>query len=296
MSPTIGGARHTVGPWTAAPPSWPPWPSAAVPGLDPVSVEALPEHRRPELRRRLRAGRRAPALGGAGAANRRGRRRDGPHGRPARPARATAAVRGAGPKGFVALAEGGRAAVYPYLPGHNLDYRRAARPGPGIAAELGRAIAALHNANPAVYEEAGLPSYDADAYRSRRLADLDRAAETGRVPTTLLTRWETGPRGRHAVAVRPHGDPRRPHRRPGARGVHRRRRRLDRRRCGRSPGGRTPRWPTRPTTSPRSGRRRPTRGGRDGARGVLAHPGRASRPEPARAGPARRRATACSAR
>ena len=94
------------------------------------------------------------------------------------------------PKGFVALEEGGRAAVYPFLPGHNLDYSELPA-GPGIAAELGRAIAALHNTDPAVYEEAGLPSYDADAYRTRRLAELDRAAESGRVPTTLLTRWES---------------------------------------------------------------------------------------------------------
>ena len=36
------------------------------------------------------------------------------------------------------------------------------------------------------------------------------------------------PRGRHAVALRAHPDARRPHRRPGARGVHRRRRRLHR--------------------------------------------------------------------
>ena len=78
----------------------------------------------------------------------------------------------------------------PLLPGHNLDFSELPA-GPGIAAELGRAIAALHNTDPAVYEEAGLPSYDADAYRTRRLADLDRAAETGRVPTTLLTRWES---------------------------------------------------------------------------------------------------------
>ena len=164
--------------------------SAAVPGLDPVSVEALPstdeqsfdvafvqdaEHRRWVVR--------APRTDVAGAEMDRtvallallGRRL--PFAVPA-------------PKGFVALTEGGRAAVYPYLPGHNLDFAELP-PGPGIAAELGRAIAALHNTDPAVYEEAGLPSYDADAYRSRRLADLDRAAETGRVPTTLLTRWET---------------------------------------------------------------------------------------------------------
>lgn len=164
--------------------------SAAVPGLDPVSVEALPstpeqsfdvafvqdaEHRRWVVR--------APRSDVAGAEMDRtvgllallGRRL--PFAVPA-------------PKGFVALAEGGRAAVYPYLPGHNLDFAELP-PGPGLAAELGRTLAALHNTDPAVYEEAGLPSYDADAYRSRRLADLDRAAESGRVPTTLLARWES---------------------------------------------------------------------------------------------------------
>ena len=163
--------------------------SAAVSGLDPVSVEALSstpdqsfdvafiqdtEHRRWVVR--------VPRSDVAGAEMDRtvallallGRRL--PFAVPA-------------PKGFVALAEGGRAAVYPYLPGHNLDFAELPA-GPGLAAELGRAIAALHNTDPAIYDEAGLPSYDADAYRSRRLAELDRAAETGRVPTTLLTRWE----------------------------------------------------------------------------------------------------------
>ena len=163
--------------------------SSAVSGLDPVSVEALAstpdqsfdvafiqdtEHRRWVVR--------APRTDVAGAEMDRtvallallGRRL--PFAVPA-------------PKGFVALAEGGRAAVYPYLPGHNLDFAELPA-GPGLAAELGRAIAALHNTDPAVFEEAGLPTYDADAYRSRRLAELDRAAESGRVPTTLLSRWE----------------------------------------------------------------------------------------------------------
>ncbi|GAA4411726.1 hypothetical protein GCM10023168_32820 [Fodinibacter luteus] len=164
--------------------------SAAVPGLDPVSVEALPstpeqsfdvafvqdgEHRRWVVR--------APRTDVAGAEMDRTVPLLGLLGR-----RLPFAV--PAPKGFVALAEGGRAAVYPYLPGLHLDFAELP-PGPGIAAELGRAIAALHNTDPAVFEEAGLPSYDADAYRSRRLAELDRAAESGRVPTTLLTRWET---------------------------------------------------------------------------------------------------------
>ena len=93
------------------------------------------------------------------------------------------------PKGFADLKEGGRASVYPYLAGRPLDFAHLPA-GPGIAAELGRAIAALHNVDRALFDEAGLPTYDADTYRTRRLADLDRAAATGHVPTGLLARWE----------------------------------------------------------------------------------------------------------
>jgi hypothetical protein len=93
------------------------------------------------------------------------------------------------PKGFAALKEGGRAAIYPYLPGQNVDFAQLPA-GPGLAAELGRAIAALHNADHGLFDEAGLPAYDADTYRTRRLSELDRAAATGHVPTGLLTRWE----------------------------------------------------------------------------------------------------------
>jgi aminoglycoside phosphotransferase (APT) family kinase protein len=93
------------------------------------------------------------------------------------------------PKGFVALGEGGRAVVYPFITGRPLDFAHLPG-GPGIAAELGRALAALHNLDLALCEEAGLTSYDPDTYRTRRLADLDRAAATGHVPTGLLSRWE----------------------------------------------------------------------------------------------------------
>jgi aminoglycoside phosphotransferase (APT) family kinase protein len=93
------------------------------------------------------------------------------------------------PRGFVSLKEGGRAVVYPYITGRPLDFSHLP-PGPGIAAELGRALAALHNIDLALCEEAGLTSYDPDTYRTRRLSDLDRAAATGHVPTGLLSRWE----------------------------------------------------------------------------------------------------------
>jgi hypothetical protein len=48
----------------------------------------------------------------------------------------------------------------------------------------------LHNADHGLFDEAGLPAYDADTYRTRRLSELDRAAATGHVPTGLLARWE----------------------------------------------------------------------------------------------------------
>jgi aminoglycoside phosphotransferase (APT) family kinase protein len=163
--------------------------SAAVPGLDPVSVEALPsvpdqdydvafvqdsEHRRWVVR--------APRSEAAGARmdltvpllQMLGRRLPFPI-----PA----------PKGFVELKGGGRAMIYAFLPGQNLAFDEMP-PGPGPAAELGRALAALHNTDVRLFDEAGMPTYDTDSYRRRRLTDLDRAAESGHVPTALLARWE----------------------------------------------------------------------------------------------------------
>lgn len=163
--------------------------SAAVPGLDPASVEALPsqsgqqfdvafvqdtQHRRWVIRAPRTAAAAAQMDQTVSLLGLLGRRV--PFSLPS-------------PKGFVALKEGGRAVVYPYLPGHNIDFA-SMPPGAGVAAELGRTIAALHNTDLGLFDEAGLPSYDADTYRTRRLADLDRAAGTGRVPTTLLSRWE----------------------------------------------------------------------------------------------------------
>lgn len=91
-------------------------------------------------------------------------------------------------KGWAALPEGGRAAVSSYLTGRMVDLGSVA-PGTKLAIGLGRALAQLHNLDRGVYEEAGVPVYDAAAYRTRRLAELDRAAATGRVPTGLLGRW-----------------------------------------------------------------------------------------------------------
>jgi aminoglycoside phosphotransferase (APT) family kinase protein len=93
------------------------------------------------------------------------------------------------PAGFAHLPEGGRAVVHPLVPGRPLRLEELT-PGPGLAASLGRAIGALHEVPPSVIENAGRPVYDAPAYRQRRLAEVDEAAKTGKVPTGLLRRWE----------------------------------------------------------------------------------------------------------
>jgi aminoglycoside phosphotransferase (APT) family kinase protein len=92
-------------------------------------------------------------------------------------------------RGFAPVPDRGRAMVCPMPSGRPLHWSRLPA-GTALAAEVGRAVAAVHNLDPRIYDEAGLPSYDADEYRSRHLADVDRAAATGRVPTGLLARWE----------------------------------------------------------------------------------------------------------
>jgi len=93
------------------------------------------------------------------------------------------------PAGFAHLPEGGRAAVHAEIRGTALAVENL-RPGPGLAASVGRAIAAIHELPTSVVENAGLPVYEPEAYRARRQAEVDEAARTGRVPATLLKRWE----------------------------------------------------------------------------------------------------------
>ena len=246
------------------------------------------EHPRPVLRRRVRPGRRAPPLGGAGPAHRRRRRRDGPHGRAARPARAAPALRRARAQG-VRRARRGRPCGGLPVPARPPARLRRAAPGSraGRRARAGDRGAAQHRprgvrgGRPADLRRRRLPHPPPRRPRPRRRVRPrpdDPARPVG-----------GGARGRLAVAVRAHRHARRPHRRPGARGVHRRRRRLDRRgpgddRLGGRQGGR----PGRRLRGPRG--RRPARGGRDRPRGLLARPGRATRRQPPRPRPPGRRA------
>ncbi len=91
--------------------------------------------------------------------------------------------------GTAALPEGGRAVVHLPVPGSPIPLARL-RPGPGLTASLGRALAAVHDVPTTRLNEAGMVSYSAQEYRERRLAEVDRAAATGLAPTALLARWE----------------------------------------------------------------------------------------------------------
>lgn len=93
------------------------------------------------------------------------------------------------PAGFAPLPEGGRAMLYPELVGRPLDLA-ALTPGSALLRALARAIAAVHELPGAVVRTAGLPDYDAEGYRQRRLAEVDQAARTGHLPQRLLRRWE----------------------------------------------------------------------------------------------------------
>jgi hypothetical protein len=79
--------------------------------------------------------------------------------------------------------------VYPHLPGNQLRLERL-RPGPGAAASLGRALGALHSLPTSILEDSAFPTYTAEQYRERKLAELDEGAASGLVPVTLLRRWE----------------------------------------------------------------------------------------------------------
>lgn len=93
------------------------------------------------------------------------------------------------PVGRAQVGQDGYAVVYPHVEGLSLDFTRLP-PGQGLASALGRAVAAVHNIPREVFEAQDVPVFDAAGTRQRLTAVVDRAAETGRVPTGLLARWE----------------------------------------------------------------------------------------------------------
>ena len=86
-------------------------------------------------------------------------------------------------------ARGNRAFLFTYVYGQPIDLSVLGSDDP-LGASVGKAIAALHNLPTSVVEDSGLPVYSPQDVVRQRVAELDRAAQTGRVPAVLLNRWE----------------------------------------------------------------------------------------------------------
>ncbi|WP_356881315.1 phosphotransferase [Arthrobacter sp. YD2] len=80
--------------------------------------------------------------------------------------------------------------VYSHLPGATRSIDQLMTAGKSVAAEIGRAMAAVHALPRDLVTKADLPSYSANEFRQRRLNELDQAATTGKIPSVLLRRWE----------------------------------------------------------------------------------------------------------
>jgi aminoglycoside phosphotransferase (APT) family kinase protein len=85
-------------------------------------------------------------------------------------------------------ADGVRISVLTLLGGSEPDLTKF---GPGaFSKSFAQAMAALHSLENAKVIEAGLPDYLATQILHNKVTELDRIADTGRVPSALLQRWE----------------------------------------------------------------------------------------------------------
>ncbi len=80
--------------------------------------------------------------------------------------------------------------VYSHLPGSIRSIDALVADRTSLADEIGRAMAGIHELPESLVNDADLPSYTANEFRQRRLNELDQAATTGKIPSTLLRRWE----------------------------------------------------------------------------------------------------------
>lgn len=80
--------------------------------------------------------------------------------------------------------------VYAHMQGSVLSIEELSAGSPALAREVGAALAAVHDLPLTLVTNADLPSYSANEFRQRKLNELDQAATTGKIPATLLRRWE----------------------------------------------------------------------------------------------------------
>lgn len=81
-----------------------------------------------------------------------------------------------------------RVLITDLLPGYQIDAVHLPA-GPGAATSVGRALAAVHALPASVVRSEGLAARSAGEVRDLTVSLVDQAAESGRVPVPLLTRW-----------------------------------------------------------------------------------------------------------
>ncbi|WAH96459.1 macrolide 2'-phosphotransferase [Arthrobacter sp. MMS18-M83] len=80
--------------------------------------------------------------------------------------------------------------VYAHLAGATRSIEELSSCSDALAKEIGTALAAVHDLPQSLVNNADLPSYTANEFRQRKLNELDQAATTGKIPPSLLRRWE----------------------------------------------------------------------------------------------------------
>lgn len=85
---------------------------------------------------------------------------------------------------------GTRAIVYEFVYGSKVGLASFDAGPEGLAASVGRAVAAIHNLQTSFVADAGLPVLSPVESLRASISTMDRAAATGLVPAALLGRWE----------------------------------------------------------------------------------------------------------
>jgi aminoglycoside phosphotransferase (APT) family kinase protein len=84
---------------------------------------------------------------------------------------------------------GNRVMIFKFVYGTKVDATRVA-PASNLSLSISRAIAGIHSLPLELVQSAGLPEFSPAENIRARVAELDRAAQTGKVPAVLLSRWE----------------------------------------------------------------------------------------------------------
>ncbi len=84
---------------------------------------------------------------------------------------------------------GNRVMIFKFVYGNKIDASRVT-PASNLSHSISRAIAGIHGLPLELVQSAGLPEFSPAENIRARVSELDRAAQTGKVPAVLLSRWE----------------------------------------------------------------------------------------------------------